>query len=83
MPADSRYTEHMDFQINFVCTVRSIFLERFLYTKFISDKRNSDAVFVSTGRDCVFVYVFSMFKMSTHRAGILNCSVFTQGIFDL
>lgn len=44
LPADSRYTEHMDFQINFVCTVRSIFPERFLYTKFISDKRNSDAV---------------------------------------
>lgn len=61
LPADSRYTEHMDFQINFVCTVRSIFPERFLYTKFISDKRNSDAVFVSTGRDCVFVYAFSTF----------------------
>lgn len=81
MPADSRYTEHMDFQINFVCTVRSIFPERFLYTKFISDKRNSDAVFVSTGRDCVFVYVFSMFKISEQRAGGLNGSVFTQGIF--
>lgn len=64
MPADSRYTEHMDFQINF-----------------ISDKRNSDAVFVSTGRDCVFVYVFSMFKMSEQRAGGLNGSVFTQEIF--
>lgn len=48
---------------------------------FISDKRNSDAVFVSTGRDCVFVYVFSMFKMSEQRAGGLNGSVFTQEIF--